>query len=362
MKVKKIELLPAFNSRGEKTVKVVLEVEGGARFISIAPSGASKSSYEKREAGFEEIKSAFKEVRERIEGKDIDNIDELIEDLPGNLSIAISQAFYKAVWSNVEIAHFPKPLSNIIGGGAHGGYTSIQEFLVYNEERDIERAVEVNIEARKLAEKLLNSRVRNDEGAIVAKVDDFKALEVLARIGEELSCKIGIDAAATQFFKEGYYIFSGKRYSPGEFIDVMKETIEIYGLSYVEDPFHENHVEAFKELTRKVKGRCIVCGDDVVATRIDRLEMCIENECISGVIVKPNQVGVVSKAVEVVERARKNGIVPVASHRSGETEDYFIALFACVTKCEMLKCSVFGSERFSKWNYLIERKYLSKTL
>lgn len=366
--IKSISASEVFNSRGEKTVKITIQTEKG-EFWSIAPSGASKSSLEPISFPASKSLTIFKKIKKKIEGREEKDIDKFLlkiggkrfEKIGGALAIAISQAVYKSLMHDklFDNSLFPLPLSNVLGGGVHGGYTDIQEFLVFPKNpKTIKEAVETNIriwkELKNHMKKTHGYLGKNDEGAIVARVDNFKALEIVSKISEMFEACIGIDMAATQFYKKGYYFFNGKKYAKSEFIEVVMDLIKTYKIRYVEDPFYEKDFSSFSELTKKVGKKTIVCGDDLFSTNPTRIKTGIRKKACNGVIIKPNQVGLVSLALKSVETAKKHSIIPVASHRSGETEDCFIAEFALFAQCPLLKCSVSGSERFTKWNRLIE--------
>ncbi|HIQ49845.1 MAG TPA: hypothetical protein EYH56_01475 [Nanoarchaeota archaeon] len=366
--IESINAIEVFNSRGEKTIKVIIKTEKG-EFFSIAPSGASKSSLEPVSLSTSKSLAIFKKIKSEIEGKEEKEIDRILEKIGGKrfekiggaLAIAISQAVYKSIIHSelFDKTYFPIPLSNVLGGGAHGGYTDIQEFLVFPKKaKSIKEAVETNIEILKELKNYIKKTYgylgKNDEGAIIAKLDNFKALEIVSEISENFKACIGIDVAATQFYKKGYYFFNGKKYRKNEFIDVIIDLAKTYKIKYIEDPFHEKDFSCFSELTKKLGKNVIICGDDLVSTNPKRVKLCIKKKACNGIIIKPNQVGLVSLALKSVEIAKTHNIIPVASHRSGETEDYFIAEFALFAQCPLLKCSVSGSERFAKWNRLIE--------
>lgn len=366
--IKTINAIEVFNSRGEKTIKVTVNTEKGI-FWSIAPSGASKSFLEPIALPTSKSLEIFKKIKSKLEGIEEEKVDNLLLKIGGKklekigcaLAIAISQACYKAIIHEKLFSKklFPIPLSNVLGGGAHGGYTNIQEFLVFPKKpKTIKEAIETNVEIWKELKNYMKKTQgyfgKNDEGAIIAKISDFKALEIVSEVAESLDANIGIDMAATQFYKKGYYFFNNKKYSKKEFIDVVLELVKTYKIKYVEDAFYEKDFSSFAELTKKLGKRTIICGDDLFSTNPVRIKTGAKKKACNGAIIKPNQAGVVSLALKSVEIAKNSGIIPVASHRSGETEDPFIAEFALFSETPLLKCSVSGSERFAKWNRLIE--------
>ncbi len=366
--IEKIEFFPVFNSRGEKTVKVCIKTEKGV-FCSIAPSGASKSFLEPVYLPVKRVLKIANSLKRKLEGCDEGKVDTLLlrlggkrfEKIGGNLAIAISQAVFKALISEqiLEKRVFPLPLSNVLGGGAHGGFTSIQEFLVFQKKaKSIEEAVETNVEiwkeVKRKIEKIHGYLGKNDEGAIVARLSDYEALEIVSEITQRFGAYAGLDIAASQFYKNGYYFFNGKKFKKNEFIDVVFDLVKTYKIKYVEDPFHEKDFSSFSELSKKLRKKALICGDDLFSTSPQRIKIGVKKNACNAVIIKPNQVGVVGRALKSVKVAKENCFVPIASHRSGESEDSFIAEFALFSECPLLKCSVFGSERFAKWNKLIE--------
>ncbi len=367
-KIAKIELFPQFNSRGEKTIKVRIFSDEGRSSWSIAPSGASKSSYEPVYLGYEKILKIFPFIEKNLKGVELEKVDKILEKIGGkkfekiggNLSIAISQAVWKLIWKDYEEKlYFPLPLSNVIGGGAHGGFTSIQEFLVFPKKcKSITECVEKNIEVRKYLKGIFLEEGslygRNDEGALVVKKSDVEILEIMKSVSKKFSVHIGTDFAANSFYKKGYYNFNGEKYRKEEFVDKVRYLIKKYSLKYVEDPFVESDFESFSELTKSVK-KVLIVGDDLFSTNPLRIKKGVKRNAANASIIKPNQIGTISKTLEAIEIIKRTGWTHVVSHRSGETEDPFIGELALRTEAKLMKCSVSGSERFSKWNYLIEK-------
>jgi len=162
--------------------------------------------------------------------------------------------------------------------------------------------------------------------------------------------------AASSLWKEKEekyeYVNEGTKRDRGEQIDYTLELITTYQLAYVEDPLMEDDFEGFAELTKKAKG-CLICGDDLFVTSIDRLRKGIALSSARAVIVKPNQVGTISDAHETAAAAMNNGCIPVISHRSGEGCDSTISHLAVAFGCPIIKCGVIGGERTAKINELI---------
>ena len=203
---------------------------------------------------------------------------------------------------------------------------------------------------------------KSDEGAWIANIDTEDAFEVIAKaceeVGNELDfeCGFGVDVAASSMWneKEGKYIYEneGKKRDSGEQLEFMKEMIETYHLTYVEDPFHEEDFQSFADLTKKTKN-CLICGDDLFTTNTERLNNGIKINAGNAIIIKVNQIGTLSDAVETIETAQRHGYDPVVSHRSGDTCDWHIAHLAVAYKCPIIKTGVVEGARIAKLNELI---------
>lgn len=373
--IKDIDILPIYNSRGEQTIKVWVKT-GKSVYTGSSPSGKSKGKWEAKTLDVKKVLTLFSGIKKNLIGmeEDFEAVDDLLEELGGkefgkiggNLSTAISIACIRATSDNNVFSllnpgakSLPYPLGNVIGGGAHGGFSAIQEFLVIPKKaKTIFDAIETNFSIWNAVGKHLKVKGftagTNDEGAWVARLNDLETLDILSKIAEEHEASIGIDIAGSQLYKKGYYTYNhlGKKFSSGEHLDFVKHLIRTYKLAYVEDPFHENDFKSFAELTKRVS--CIVCGDDLFATRPDRLKQGIKNKAANSIMIKPNQVGTISKALEVIKLAKENRITPIIGHRSGETTDSFIADLAVGVEAPLIKCGISGGERTAKLNRLIE--------
>lgn len=366
--IKDITLSEIYNSCKEKTIKVSIKTENGI-FSASSPSGTSKGKYEAKTLDFKTIKKNFPKIKKKLIGKREVEVDRTVEKIGigkvgANLSIALSIASLRAISKNnpyVFLKHdakfFPFPLGNTIGGGAHSGYPSEQEFLVLPvKAKTIKEAIKTNLAVWKETEYYLKPFItgRNKENAWMCKLNDLKSIEVLSKIAEEFEARVGIDFAASQIYKNGryYYQHPDRNFSAEDQLDFVLNLIRTYKLVYVEDPFHENDFKHFVELTRKAK--CLVVGDDTFATQPSRLRIGIRKKAGNAVIIKPNQAGTVSKTLETVKIAKEGGFATIVSHRSCETEDSFIADLALGTESPFIKCGVYGKEREAKLNRLVE--------
>lgn len=388
--IKDIFLSRIYNSRGEPSIKVIVLTEKGL-FSSCAPHGASSGKYEAKNLSVERIEKIFPRLKRNFIGLEADfpMVDGMLErfggkdfsKIGGNFSIALSQAVCKSQSQNNpyrlfgQAKRFPFPLGNVMGGGAHGGGTDMQEFLVLPvKAKTVWEAAETNFAIWRRAESALKARGfvagRNDEGALVSRLNDLKTLDMVSDIAEGFGARVGVDFAASELYRRGYYNYGklGKNFSEGEQADFVVHLIKTYRLAYAEDPFQQNDFSSFSELAKKVK--CIICGDDLFASHKERLKKGLKLGAGNAAILKPNQAGTVSKILETAELAKmhenevfgmsetkfpyKGGFVPVVSHRSGDTCDSFISDLAVGIGAPLIKCGIMGSERTAKMNRLFE--------
>jgi len=162
---------------------------------------------------------------------------------------------------------------------------------------------------------------------------------------------MGIDVAASELWDGSHYVYKDKKLTSEEQISYMAELVDRYNLLYVEDPLHEEDFEGFAELTKQVKA--MVCGDDLLVTNVKRIKKAIEVGSVNTVLIKPNQIGTLSDTVDAVNLAKDAGWDVVFSHRSGETEDEYLAHLALAFNATLIKTGVVGGERIAKLNELI---------
>jgi len=170
--------------------------------------------------------------------------------------------------------------------------------------------------------------------------------------------------AASTFFDGKEYIYKNlpQRLNPEKQLSYVSNLIKAHNLFYVEDPFHEDDFEGFAKLIRKMKSNCLIVGDDLTATNLERLKKAVEMKSINAVIIKPNQNGSLLRTKEVIDFAKANNIIPIISHRSGETSDSMIADLAVAWEIPFIKTGILGKERMAKLNRLmhIEREMNAK--
>jgi enolase len=278
---------------------------------------------------------------------------------------------YKYIGGNL-VNELPFPLVNMMNGGAHAGVNApdIQEFLVVPiGATSIVEGIFANAGVHKRLKELIQTKDSNftggkgDEGGWVPNITNDAALEIQAKACEEVGDELGIeirpslDMAASELWNsnEQKYVYDqdGVKRDTGDQIDFVKDIIDTYKMFYVEDPFDESDFEGFAQLTSKVGDKCLVCGDDLFTTNKELLAKGIEMNAANAIIIKPNQIGSLSETNATVKLAKENGIVPVVSHRSGETTDDTIAHLAVGFSSPMIKTGAIGGERISKLNELI---------
>lgn len=386
-----------FNSRGSKSIEI--DVISDNKFLSraCAPSGASVGSHEvpsfidndaeltlrtfnSNGSKFIGVESSNpKTITEIL--RSIDNSDNF-SNIGGSVAygLSIAAAASASLALNMPLFEmlnpkgpfrFPYPLGNVIGGGSHAGpgTPDIQEVLVCPiGARNIMEALEMNFnihkEVRVLLEKIDNRFTygRGDEGAWAPNLNNDQAVAVVAdaiensgfRLGKEVG--LGIDFASSSLWdsKNKYYNYArqGLVRNTEEQIDFIEDLIKKYHLIYAEDPVHEDDFESMARITERNKN-CLVTGDDMLVTNAQRVSEAVKHGACSGAILKVNQAGTLSDALDFAESCAKNNIKIITSHRSGESVDSHIAHIALATSSIMIKTGVVGGERVSKLNELL---------
>ncbi|MBQ2962519.1 phosphopyruvate hydratase [Methanobrevibacter sp.] len=396
--IEDVRVRKILDSRGNPTVEVdIITWNGFGR--AAAPSGASTGSREVVSFPEGGVSQVITEVEDLISSEligmaaeDIEDIDEILKEIDGtenlsaiggNTTVAVSMAAAKAAAMSYNlplynflggnfIKEIPYPLGNMMNGGAHAGPNApdIQEFLVVPVgASDITEAVFANVEVHKRLKELISKKDssftggKGDEGGWIPNITNNQALEIQAQaceeVGDELGfiIKPGLDMASSEFWseEEGKYVYGqdGLKRDSGDQVDYVKDLIDTYHMFYVEDPFDEKDFDGFAELTGKVGSKCRICGDDLFVTNSELLAYGIERKAANAIIIKPNQIGTLTDTYETVRLAKENGVMPVVSHRSGETCDETIAHLAIAFGAPMIKTGAIGGERIAKLNELI---------
>ncbi|MEL9914464.1 MAG: enolase C-terminal domain-like protein [Thermoplasmatales archaeon] len=389
-KIQDARIRKILDSRGNDTVEVEIETEWGFGQAS-APSGASKGKTEVMDfpkGGIEQSIRAFNtRIKSRLigaESSDQSGIDSLLEeidgtqnfsDIGGNLATAISIAVAKATADELGIPLFrylgginsrmPVPLGNVVGGGKHAVHgTTIQEFLVATHSDDVFTAISTNAKIHRRIKEVASRELdvpvgMGDEKAWVLPFSDERVIEMIEKIADEVSSESnleiekGIDLAASNFYSEGFYVYRDRKLSREEQIDFVEGIVKDHNFTIIEDPFDEEDFESFAELTKRVGDRATIVGDDLYTSNASRLRIGIEKGSTNAILLKPNQVGTLSRLLETFNLARSNGMEIIVSHRSGETTDSFIAHLAVALGADYIKTGTVGGERIAKLNELV---------
>ncbi|MFB6189052.1 MAG: phosphopyruvate hydratase [Halapricum sp.] len=384
-----ITLRRILDSRGNTTVEADVTTEDGGFGRAAAPSGASTGEHEAIELpAADAIENAQADAVPALVGAvdatDQRAVDDVLHEVDGtdnfssigaNSAVAISMAAAKAGADELGLPLyqylggtfrgdvFPTPIGNVVGGGEHAAEaTNIQEFLSAPVGApSVTEAVFANAEVHGRIKELLDAQDipanKGDEGAWAPPVGDAKAFDIVEQATTEISDEVGfgMDMAASELYDEdeGGYVYDDGVKSTDEQIEYVAEMTREYDLQFVEDPIDENDFDGFAKLTDEVGDETVVCGDDLYVTNVERLQEGIEKGSSNSILIKPNQIGTLSDAVDAIELGAKNGIGAAVSHRSGETEDTTIAHLAVGTAADFIKTGAVSGERTAKLNELI---------
>lgn len=399
--IETIEAREILDSRGRPTVEAEVQLISGATGLAQVPSGASTGTFEAHELrdddphryGGKGVFYAVRNIKEKItpEILGMDALDQVSIDrkmidrdgspnkknLGANAILAVSLATSKAAADELGLPLYrylggplanllPVPLMNVINGGAHAdNNVDFQEFMIvpvgaptFREALRWGAEVFASL-AKVLKEKNLLTGV-GDEGGFAPNLESNQAaLELLIAAIEKAGYKPGeqvalaMDVAASEFYKEGQYIYDGSSHSPAEFIDYMAQLVGQYPIISIEDGLHEEDWDNWKLLSEKL-GNIQLVGDDLFVTNPIRLKKGIEMGAGNSILIKLNQIGTLTETLETIDLGTRTGYRSVISHRSGETEDTTIADLAVATRAGQIKTgSLCRSERVAKYNRLL---------
>ncbi len=393
------------DSRGNPTVEADVVLSSGARGRAAVPSGASTGEHEAAElrdgdagrfAG-KGVQEAVRNVNEvigpRLEGMPAEEqiaIDAEMMDLDGtpnkgklgaNAILSVSLAVARAAAEDVGLplyrylggpmAHvLPAPMMNILNGGAHAdNNVDAQEFMIVPIGADefpdaLRMGVEVFHALRKVLQKMKLSTAVGDEGGFAPMLPGNEAaldvvMEAIGAAGYEpgRDVAIALDVAASELYKDGAYVFKkgdGSRRSAAELVDLYAGWVDRYPIVSIEDGLAEDDWDGWNLLTETLQERVQLVGDDLFVTNVDRLARGIEAGVANAVLVKVNQIGTLTETMQCIELAKSASYGVVISHRSGETEDTFIADLAVATGAGQIKTgSASRTDRVAKYNQLL---------
>ncbi|NOZ84371.1 MAG: phosphopyruvate hydratase [Epsilonproteobacteria bacterium] len=403
-----IEAREILDSRGNPTIesKVVTQE---AEAVAKVPSGASTGSYEAVELRDNDFRYNGKGVMDAVRningpiadaltGIDVTDqrkIDKIMIDLDGtknkaklgaNATIAVSMACCRtaAIESYLPLFRYlggvapkrmPVIMANVINGGKHANNNiDMQEYMLSPVgATNFHDALRMTAETFRALKSLLNERgfstAVGDEGGFAPNLKNNKEpLEFMAKAVEKAGYKLGedikfaIDPASTSFFENGKYRVEGNDLSSTQMIDYYEELVNSYPIYILEDGLAEDDWDGWGELTERLGKQVMLIGDDIFVTNTNLIARGIEQGIANAVLIKLNQIGTVSETMDAIELAQFSGYKTVVSHRSGETDDSFIADLAVAKNCGFIKTgSVCRGERIAKYNRLTEIEDILKT-
>ncbi len=400
MKIIDVKGREIIDSRGNPTVEVDVVLEDKTVGRASVPSGAStgeREALEMRDGGSRYIgKGVLKAVanvngplRDLVLGMDASNqkeLDYLMIKADGtetkskygaNAILGISMAAMKASAKQLKMPLYeyigdgrdiPRPMMNIINGGAHAdNKLDFQEFMIIPMQDSIKEMVRVGSEVFHNLKKVLISKGLatgvGDEGGFAPNLESntegFELImEAIKKAGYEpgKDVNIAIDVAASEFYKDGKYELSGENRSltTDQLIDFYEELVNKYPIISIEDPVDENDWEGFTKITERLGNKIQLVGDDLFVTNKKCLQMGIDKKAGNSILLKVNQIGTITETIETIELARNSGYKTVISHRSGETEDTTIADLAVGLNLGQIKTgSMSRTDRVCKYNQLI---------
>ena len=401
--IAKIQAHEILDSRGNPTVEASVITEEGVRGRAAVPSGASTGrheAHELRDGGTrylgrgtrQAVENVQREIQEALVGLSVldqGTLDERLIELDGtgqkqrlgaNAILAVSLACARTAARTLQLPLFrylgssgyqlPVPMMNILNGGAHAGNSvDFQEFMIMPRgASSFADTLRIGVEVFHHLKQVLSSRgyvtAVGDEGGFAPDLESNRqAVELIIRAIEKAGYVPGqdvllaLDVAASEFYREGCYIFSksdGSRRSPDEMIELYQRWLDDFPIYSIEDGLAEDDWDGWEQLTRAVGNRVQLVGDDLFVTNTERLGEGIKRGVGNSILVKLNQIGTLSETLATIDLAHRHGYRTVISHRSGETEDTFIADLAVATKAGQIKTgSACRSDRVAKYNQLL---------
>lgn len=391
------------DSRGNPTVKVSIYLSDGTKADAIVPSGASTGKKEalelrdgdKKRFGGKGVLKACENVKTTIadgiiglDPFDQEFLDSVLLELDAtknysklgaNATLGVSMAVAKAAAKSLDLPLYrylggvnasilPTPMFNIINGGAHANNSvDFQEFMImpfgfktFNDA--LRAAAEIYQNLKKILNDLGHSTAVGDEGGFAPNLKDNEEpikliLEAIKKSGYEpgKEIKIALDVASSELFKDGFYHLENKKFTSDELISRYEDLCEKYPIYSIEDALDEDDWEGWKKLTKKLGDKVQLVGDDLFVTNEEILRKGIEDGVANAILIKPNQIGTLTQTLKAIRLAHRNGYKTIISHRSGESEDSFIADLAVAVNAGQIKTGATArSERNAKYNRLLD--------
>ena len=403
-KISKVSSREILDSRGNPTVEVDVSLSDGSNGRAAVPSGASTGTHEAMELRdgdrsrflgkgvLRAVTNVTDIIGPAVVGMNAGNqreLDEALINLDGtenksslgaNSILGVSMASCRAAAASAGVSLFqhlsdgnatllPIPMMNILNGGQHAdNNVDIQEFMIFPVGAgSFAEALRMGTETfhhlkAVLKSKGLNTSVGDEGGFAPSLSSNEEALEIILEAAEKTGYSIGsdlvlaLDVAASEIYKNGIYHLEseGKALSSEELIDYYTSLVKKYPIVSIEDGLAEDDWEGWQKLNTALGSKVQIVGDDLTVTNTVRLQRAIDEQVMNAILIKLNQVGTVSETINTIRLARKNGLATIVSHRSGETEDTFIADFSVAMGAGQMKTgSASRSERICKYNQLL---------
>lgn len=403
-----IYAMEVLDSRGNPTIRTTVYLTDGTKASATVPSGAStgkKEALELRDGDKDRFKgkgvlkaisNVMEEIAEAIVGLDPYDqtfIDKVMMELDGtsnysnlgaNATLGVSMAVARAAAQSLDMPLYrylggvnasvlPVPMFNIINGGAHANNSvDFQEFMImpfgFECFSDALRAsTEIYHSLKSILDKLGHSTAVGDEGGFAPNLKDneepikiiMKAIEK-AGYTPDKQIKIALDVAASELYKDGLYHLENRTFTSEELIEYYSNLCEKYPIYSIEDALDEDDWDGWKKLTNKLGDKIQLVGDDLFVTNEKILHDGIKKGVANAILIKPNQIGTITQTLRTIRLAQRNGYQTIISHRSGESEDSFIADLAVATNSGQIKTGATArSERNAKYNRLLEIEQIS---
>ncbi|WP_169752500.1 phosphopyruvate hydratase [Campylobacter mucosalis] len=398
--IEDVRAVEVLDSRGNPTIKAYVTLSDGTNAEAVVPSGAStgkREALELRDGGaryggkgvLNAVSNVNEKIAEVIIGLDAFNQkavdDEMLaldgtdnySNLGANAVLGVSMAVARAAAKSLNIPLYrylgganasvlPVPMFNIINGGAHANNSvDFQEFMImpfgFESFSDALRAAtEIYHKLKAILNKLGHSTAVGDEGGFAPNLKDNEEpivliMQAIKEAGYEGKIKLALDVASSELYKDGKYVVQGKSLSSDELIEYYAMLCEKYPIFSIEDGLSEDDWAGWENLTQRLGDKIQLVGDDLFVTNEKILREGIQKGVANAILIKPNQIGSVSQTMQTVRLAQRNGYRCVMSHRSGESEDSFIADFAVALNTGEIKTGATSrSERNAKYNRLLE--------
>ncbi len=402
-KIKKVTGREVLDSRGFPTVAADVFLEDGSIGSAMVPSGASTGSHEALELrdggtryGGKGVLKAVANIQKiskcisGIEADDIRLVDDRMIALDGtdnksklgaNAMLAVSMAVLRAgaysakrplyrhirhVYSLADKKYIlPTPMLNIINGGKHADSgLDVQEFMIVPvQSKTFSQALQAAVETYHTLKEILKKQGQviavGDEGGFAPKIakheDVLKTLVCACKKAKHTGMALAMDCAASEFYKKGKYHFEKKDYTYTQMSQIYEGWCKKYPIVSIEDPLQEDDWQGWQYITQKLGNKIRLVGDDLFVTNAGRLQTGIDRKAANAILIKLNQIGTVSETVDVILQAQKAKYSCIISHRSGETEDSFIADLAVATNAGAIKTGAPArAERTAKYNRLLQ--------